>query len=214
MQFNSIIQFCILPSEFFNRSVYFISFVCIVTFVHNHKPILFLKHLILFSHLSLLKKNLIFFFTTIDKLVQGKTILFVIFSFNCINSGVIIVNIKNCNFIIVIRTVSKMPLVRLVKESKAKPASTSRGASRISRKVNVSKGTMELARKCKKTKNEKKDAINKKDRNLQYNEIEGSGNCFIWEDPNVALHNDTIFGAEVSIFFALRYRLLGIKNEK
>ena len=108
-----------------------------------------------------------------------------------------------------------MPLVRLVKELKAKPASTSRGASRISRKVNVSKGTMELARKCKKTKNEKKDAINKKDRNLQYNEMEGSsGNCFIWEYPNVAFHNHTNFGAEVSIFFALSYRLLGMKNEK
>ena len=108
-----------------------------------------------------------------------------------------------------------MPLVRLVKESKAKPASTSRGASRISRKVNVSKGTMQLARKCKKTKNEKKDVINKKDRNLQYNEMEGSsGNYFIWEDPNVALHNDTNFGAEVSIFFALNCRLLGMKNEK
>ena len=108
-----------------------------------------------------------------------------------------------------------MPIVGLVKELKAKLASTSRGASRISRKVNVSKGTMQLARKCKKTKNEKKDVINKKDRNLQYNEMEGSsGNYFIWEDPNVALHNDTNFGAEVSIFFALNCRLLGMKNEK
>ena len=45
--------------------------------------------------------------------------------------------------------------------------------------------------------------------------MEGSsGNYFIWEDPNVALHNDTNFGAEVSIFFALNCRLLGMKNEK
>ena len=166
-----------------------------------------------FSFITIKEK--IFFFTTMDKLVQGKTILFVIFMFNCINSGVIVANIKNCNFIIVIRTASKMPLVRLVKELKAKPASTSRGASRISRNVNVSKGTMELARKCKKTKNEKKDAINKKDRNLQYNEMESSsGNCFTWKDPNVALHNGINFGAEVSIFFALNYKLLGVKNEK
>ena len=120
-----------------------------------------------------------------DKLVQGKTILFVIFRFNYHNSGIIVANTKICNFIIVIGTVSKMPLVRLVKELKTKPTSTSRGASRISRKVNVSKGTMDLARKCKKTKNENKDAINKMDRNLQYNEMEGSsGNCFIWENPN------------------------------
>ena len=73
---------------------------------------------------------------------------------------------------------------------------------------------MELARKCKKTKNEKKDAISSKDRNLECNETEGSsGSCFIWEDPNVALHNDSNFGAEVSKFFALSYKLLGMKNE-
>ena len=58
-----------------------------------------------------------------DKLVQGKTILFVIFRLNCLNSGVIVANIKNCNFIIVIGTVSKMPLVRLVKELKTKSTS-------------------------------------------------------------------------------------------
>ena len=73
---------------------------------------------------------------------------------------------------------------------------------------------MELARKCKKTKNERKHVINSKDRNLQHNEMEGSsGSCFMWEDPNVVLHNDTHFGAEVSIFFALSYRFLGMKNE-
>ena len=108
-----------------------------------------------------------------------------------------------------------MPLVRLAKELKAKPASTSRGASRISRKVNVSEWTNESARKCKKTKNEKKDGINSKDRNLEYNEMDEScGSCFIWEDPNVVLHKDAKFGAEVSTFFALSYRLLGMKNEK
>ena len=143
-----------------------------------------------------------------DKLVQGKTILFIIFRFNCLNSGVIVANIKNCNFIIAIGTVSKIPLIRLAKELKAKPASTSRGASRISRKINVSKGTMEWARMCKWTKNEKKDAINSKGRNLQYYEMEGnSGSCFRWEGPNVALDSDTNFGAEVSTFFALSYRL-------
>ena len=73
-----------------------------------------------------------------DKLLQGKTILFVIFRFNCLSSGVIVANVQHCRFVIVIGTVSKMPLVRLAKELKAKPASTSRGASRISRKVNVS----------------------------------------------------------------------------
>ena len=84
-----------------------------------------------------------------------------------------------------------MPLVRLAKELKAKPASTSRGVSRNSRKVHVSKGTMELARKSKKTKNESEDGINSKDSNLQHNEMEGSsGSCFMWEDPNVALHSD------------------------
>ena len=63
---------------------------------------------------------------------------------------------------------------------------------------------MELPRKCKKTKNEKKNAINSKDRNLQHNEMEGSsGSGFMWEDPNIALHNITNFGAEVSIFFGL-----------
>ena len=35
----------------------------------------------------------------------------------------------------------------------------------------------------------------------------------MWEDPNVALHNDTNFGAEVSIFFGLSYRFLVMKNE-
>ena len=130
--------------------------------------------------------------------------MFVIFRFNCHNSGVIVANIQDCNFIIVIGVVSNMPLVRLAKELKAKPASTSRGVSTNSRKVYVSKGTMELARKCKKTKNERKDVINSKDRNLQHNEIEGSsGSCFMWEDPNVVLHIDTNFGAEVSIFFGL-----------
>ena len=73
-----------------------------------------------------------------DKLVQGKRILFVIFRFNCHNSGVIIVaNIQDINFIIVIGTVSNMPLVRLAKELKAKPASTSRGVYKNSRKVHV-----------------------------------------------------------------------------
>ena len=43
-----------------------------------------------------------------------------------------------------------MLFVRLAKELKAKPASTSRGVSRNSRKIHVSKGTMEFARKCKK----------------------------------------------------------------
>ena len=63
---------------------------------------------------------------------------------------------------------------------------------------------MELARKCKKTKKESKDAINSKDRNLQHNEMEGSsGSCFLWENPNVALHSGTNFRTEVSIFFAL-----------
>ena len=139
-----------------------------------------------------------------DKLVQGKTILFIIFRFICHNSGVIVANIQHCNFIIVIGTVSNMPLVRLAKELKAKPASTSRGVSRNSRKVHVSKGTMELARTCKKMKNEKKDATNSKNRNFQHNEMEdSSGSCFMWEYPNVALHNDTNFGAEVRIFFRL-----------
>ena len=77
------------------------------------------------------------------------------------------------------------------------------------------KGPWNQLESAKKTKNENKDAINNKDRYLQYNEMEGSsGSCFIEEDPNVALHNDTNFGAEVSIFFALSYRFLGIKNEK
>ena len=57
-----------------------------------------------------------------DKLIQDKTTLFVIFRFNCLNSAIIVANIKNYNFIIVIGTVSKMPLVRLPKELKAKPA--------------------------------------------------------------------------------------------
>ena len=53
---------------------------------------------------------------------------------------------------------------------------------------------MELARKYKKTKNERKDAINSTDSNLQHNEMEGSnGRCFMWEDPNVALHSDPNF---------------------
>ena len=104
----------------------------------------------------------------------------------------------------VIGTESNMPLARLAKELKANLASTSRGVSRNSRKAYVSKGTMELAKKCKKTKNERKDAINSKDRNLQHNEMEGSsGSCFMWEDPNVAFHNGTNFGAEVSILFGL-----------
>ena len=92
----------------------------------------------------------------------------------------------------------------MIKKLKAKSASTSRAVSRNSRKVHISKGTMELARKCKKTKNERKDVINSKDRNLPHNEMEdGSGSCFMWEDPKVALHTDTNFGAEVSIFFEL-----------
>ena len=107
-----------------------------------------------------------------------------------------------------------MPLVQLAKELKAKPASTSRSVSRNFRKVHVSKGIIELARKCRKTENERKDAMNSKDRNLLHNEMKGNtGSSFMWEDPNVALHNDTNFGAEVTIFFALSYRLLGTKNE-
>ena len=90
------------------------------------------------------------------KLVQGKTILFIIFRFNCDNSGVIVANIQDCHFIIVIGTVSKIPLVRLAKELKTKPVFTSRGVSGNYRKVHVSKGTMELARKCKKKKNEER----------------------------------------------------------
>ena len=63
---------------------------------------------------------------------------------------------------------------------------------------------MELARKFKKTKNERKDAINSKGRKLQHNQMEGSsGSCLMWEDPNVALYNDTNFGGEVSIIFGL-----------
>ena len=85
-----------------------------------------------------------------DELFQGKTMLFVIFRFNCHNSGVKSPNLQNSNFIIVIGTVSKIPLARLAKELKAKPASSSRGVSRNSRRIHVSKGTMELARKCKK----------------------------------------------------------------
>ena len=81
-----------------------------------------LKRLIRFSHLSPLKKNFKIFFTTMDKLVQDKTILFVIFRFNCHNSGVPVANIQNCNFIIVIITVSNwyasMPLVTLAKSWK------------------------------------------------------------------------------------------------
>ena len=75
-----------------------------------------------------------------DKLVQGKTILFVIFRFSYHNSGAIVANIQDCNFIIIIGTISKMPLVRLAKELKVKPSSTSRGVSRNSRKVHISKG--------------------------------------------------------------------------
>ena len=129
-----------------------------------------------------------------NKFVPGKTILFVI-RFSCHNGGVIIVaNIQDSNFIIVIETILNMPLVRLAKELKAKPASTSRGVSRNSRKVHLSKGTMELARKCKKTNKESKDAINSTDRNLRHNEMEGSnGSCFMCEDPNVALNKDTNF---------------------
>ena len=62
---------------------------------------------------------------------------------------------------------------------------------------------------AKKTKYKRKDVINSKDRNLQHDQIEGSsGSSFMWENPNVALHNDTNFGTEVSIFFALSYKLL------
>ena len=141
-------------------------------------------------------KNFKIFFTTLDKSVQGKTISFVIFRFNCHKSAVIVIG-----------NVSKMSLVRLAEELKEKPASTSRGFSRNSRKVHVSKGTMESPRICQKTKNERKDAMNSNGRNLKPNEMERSSGCyFMWEDPNVALHNDTNFGAEGSIFFALNYR--------
>ena len=73
---------------------------------------------------------------------------------------------------------------------------------------------MKLVKKCKKTKSERKDVINSKDRNLRYNDMEGtSGCCSMWEDLNVALHNDTNFEAKFTILFALNNRLLGMKNE-
>ena len=78
--------------------------------------------------------------------------MFVILRFNCHNSDVIVANIENCNFIIEIGTVSKISLVRVAKDLKAKPALTSRGVSRNSAKVHVSKRTMKLARKCQTTK--------------------------------------------------------------
>ena len=98
------------------------------------------------------RKKFKIIFTTLDKFVQDQIILFVILRFSCRNSDVTVANIENCNFITEIGTVSKILLVRLAKDLKAKPGLTSRGVSRNSEKVHVSKRTMELARKCQKTK--------------------------------------------------------------
>lgn len=67
---------------------------------------------------------------------------------------------------------------------------------------------------AKRQKNERKYAMNSSDRKLHHDKMEGSsGGCFIWKDKNVALPNDTNFGTEISRFFALSFRLLGMKKK-